>query len=770
MVKYTCNGHLYILKFQFFFNSCILTYCSKTVLFQIPLMKNLRIIFSLLIAIIYNASFAQISIDYNPEQGPASFAVSQFRTVLLKEGQQLLTFREEDEVGKPSILLVDKQNIPSYLSSQLDASDFMEIQSQGFAHKWTDDSKTLLILYNDPIGAQYGLLDVSEYYQTHKTFKTLPEKLVNAGFEYRIVKFNLPWSSYRSSEAMDVHTHVCRDLRFWERFLDMMVENRLNVLSLWNNHPFPFMIRSTSFPKATPFDDEEMEQWQVFWKSLFRMAKDRGIQTFIVNWNIVVSPEFAEAYGADEYNDLSDQVKQYTKESVTQLINEYEDLTGIGVTLADWMGNFDEIEMTPQKREDWIEETFVAGMKEADRSVKFLHRSVLAGDPIAMRELLDRAELEDPALVEIKFNWSHGHSTPKLAITHDYHSGELDDRFWNPMPENYRIQWMVRNEDFFILRWGQPDFIREHIRLNNKEFVNGYFIGSEGYIPAVDYSHKPSAVKTWQYAFEKQWLFYKVWGRLLYQPGASDEIFSAAFDLRYGQGIGEGLLEAYKLASNMPLRLASFYRSTWDYTLYSEGFIEAEPSSRTEWFDRSSPFISIDQFINHETLDPDLLSIPKYVQGFLEEKTWPKNFISPLTLADSSENDSKKALNLIESLYPKVNSFSGALVSELDDVATWSHLGLYLADKLRAGVALQIFRETGDGTQKELAVHYLENCLEHWDQVISFTKDRYLPTPHVATQRYGDNFTQFSWAQLRPEVLRDIEIAQESKFETLTQQ
>jgi len=621
-------------------------------------MKNLKIIFSILFTFFFNASFAQISLVYNPEQGPATHAVSQFRSALLNEGQHLVTFRELNQTEKPSIILVDKENIPPSLPSQLHAGDFGDIKPEGYAHKWTADGETLLILSTDPVGAQYGLLDVSEYFQTHKTFKTLPAKLVNAGFEYRVVKFNLPWSPYRTSEAMDVHTHVSRDLQFWERFLDMMVENRLNVLSLWNNHPFPFMIRSANFPKATPFDDREMAEWQVFWKSLFRMAKHRGIQTFIVNWNIVVSPEFAEAYGAKEYNDLSDQVKQYTKESVTQLINEYEDLTGIGVTLADWMGNFDAVEMTPQKREDWIEETFVAGMKEADRSVKFLHRSVLAGDPIAMRELLDRAELKDPALVEIKFNWSHGHSTPKLAITHDYHSGELDERFWNPMPENYRIQWMVRNEDFFILRWGQPDFIREHIRLNNKEFVNGYFIGSEGYIPAVDYSHKPSAVKTWQYAFEKQWLFYKVWGRLLYQPNTPDAIFSAAFDSRYGNQIGENLLAAYILASNMPLRLASFHRSTWDYTLYSEGFIEAEPSSKTEWFDRSSPFISIDEFINHETLDPDMLSIPVYVEGFLGKKPFPKESITPLALADSSEKESKKALGLIASLYPRADAYS----------------------------------------------------------------------------------------------------------------
>ena len=41
--------------------------------------------------------------------------------------------------------------------------------------------------------------------------------------------------------------------------------------------------------------DEEFAEWRQFWTSLFRMAKDRGIETYLVNWNIFVSPEFAKA-------------------------------------------------------------------------------------------------------------------------------------------------------------------------------------------------------------------------------------------------------------------------------------------------------------------------------------------------------------------------------------------------------------------------------------------------------------------------------------------
>lgn len=721
----------------------------------------------ILIFLVCSTSFCYsddvISIAFNSKHEQVSFAVNNLKEKLFYKGQKLQVHDINRLTESTDVLILTQKDVPEIFSQMIKDSDFGGLSPEGYQLKWANGKKTLLLLAIDESGAAYGVQELKEHFESNKNLQEVKDKTVNPAFEYRIVKFNLPWSPYRSNLATEVHTHISRDIAYWEKFLDMMVENRLNVLSLWNNHPFPFMIISENYPEASPFSKDEMAEWKVFWKTLFRMAKLRGIQTFIINWNIVVSPEFAEAYGVKEYNDLSDVVKKYTKESVTQVINEYEDLTGIGVTLADWMGNFGVEEMTPQKREDWIEETIVAGMKAANRPVKFIHRSVLAGDPIAMRELIDRAELEEPALVEIKFNWSHGHSTPKLAITHDYHSGELDERFWNPMPKNYKIQWMIRNEDFFILRWAQPDFIRDHIKENTKEFVNGYFIGSEGYIPAMDYSHKPSPIKTWQYAFEKQWMFYKTWGRLLYQPDTPDSYFSDQFELRYGKGVGAPLLEAHKLASNMPLRLASFYRSTWDYTLYSEGFIEAEPSSRTKWFDRSSPFISIDQLINHETLDPDMISIVDYCAKIMNnEKIGPEK-ITPLALAEISENDSRKALELIKPLYAQTSEYSGALVSELDDVATWSYLGIYFADKLRAGVALQDFRNSGDIEKKNQAIALLKKCLGHWDQVIKYTKDRYNPTPHVSTQRYGDEFQEFSWELLRPQVERDIQIAIESK-------
>ena len=636
-----------------------------------------------------------------------------------------------------------------FLSGQI-----QDLEVDGY--KIIRENGKIYILGGSERGCLYGMMDVIEHIEDSGDLAALEERQVDPAISFRAIKFNLPWSPYRPGPATELHLKTCRDLDFWETFLDMMVENRFNALSLWNTHPFPYMIRATNYPDATPFDDQELAQWQSFWRSLFKMAKVRGIETYMVNWNIVVSPEFAGAYGAEVHFDQSELVKKYTRESVTQLINEYEDLTGLGVTLADWMGNWGEPKMTSLERESWIEETFVEGMANANRKIKFIHRAVLAGDPMEMRRIIDQADMTERTVVEVKFNWSHGHSSPYLSLTHSNDDGTIMRGFWDPPPENYFIAWTIRNEDFFVLRWGDPDFIRKHIELNNHEYVDGYFVGSEGYIPAVDYSHQnPHPHKIWNYAFEKQWLFYHLWGRLLYNPGETDEILSRGFSKRYKNADPGALMEAHSLASKVPLAIASFYKSTWDFTLYSEGFMSAWA---TGFDDEKSPFISLEELIRHETLDSRYLDIWTYCDLKHRGIEYDDGLIDPWQLARELEEHCRSALSILDAL--RSAESDPGLESELDDIETWCYLGFYFADKLRAGIAAATFKLSNEPGKKEEALDYLERCVLHWEKVIELTIDRYAPMPYVSMGHHEPKwpaFTSFHWSHFLEEVQADLD-------------
>ena len=675
----------------------------------------------------------------------------------LKKGLNLIVLSNHEEVKKFSSLGVISDELPSKLPS---------LESEGFCIRKSEVNgvSAIFVLGEGESGAAYGVYDLIRQLQGRNGLGGAKEKIINPEVNFRAIKFNLPWSPYRNGPQTAIHENTCRDLDFWREFLDMMAMNRFNVLSLWNLHPFSFMVKPKNFPAANDFSPKEMKQWQAFWGSLFKMAKERGIETYIINWNIVVSAEFARTYDVDRKNDTSDLVKRYTREVITQVIEEYPHLTGLGVSLCDWMQG-----MTPSEKQEWFKETFLAGIEEANRSIKFLYRSVLTESIEETRQTIDQMAQKGVAeiLVPCKFNWSHGHSTTELELTHDYSSGKVDQNLWDPKPENYRIAWMVRNEDFFILRWGHPNFIREHIRRNyvGKDYVGGYFVGSEAYIPAKDFSHKLNQHQTWQYAFQKQWLFYMLWGQLLYDPQTPNEVFEAAFEDRYGLDEGEMMLEGLTAGSKIPLEIGSFHAGTWDYTLYSEGFLAMVESMGLD--EGVSPFISIDELIQHETLASNYLSIEDYVKiekGEGDGENLPDGAVTPVEVADRVKGEARKAIRIARSLQEKSTQKTarwtrGAFECELLDMLAWGYLGLYFGAKVNAGVKLAEFREGGSRDKKDEAVSLLKEAAEFWDRLAEVTAKHYREVPYATDWEEGQTF---SWSNFRDQVRRDIEIAKRS--------
>jgi hypothetical protein len=634
--------------------------------------------------------------------------------------------------------------------------------SEGFSLATRDGR--LRIAGGDERGAMYGVLDVAEQIRTGTLWNRIQDRTVKAQFEFRAIKFNLPWSAYRTSPALEQHQETCKDLKYWEAFLDMMAENRFNVLSLWSMHPYTYMIRPKNFPEACPFNDAELAEWQKLWRGIFAMARERGIETYLINWNIFVSPEFSRAHnvapwsaslshigGRDDFT--GELVERYTKEVITQLLDEYPDLTGLGITLGERMGG-----MTPDQRRAWLEKTFFASIAAAKRPAKFVYRAPLSagtgsgGSTSEENDRRSRAQIESltnnitgPVYVEFKHNWSHGHSSPELFHVH---GGPLSDAYWNPLPTRHKVVWTMRNEDIFILRWGQPDFVREFIqRQESRDYVGGAFIGSECYIPALDYISKDGPHKNWRWAFQRQWLFYAVWGQLLYDPATPDARFEAMFDARFGKGAGKDLLAAWKLASRVPLHFASFYKGSWDGSLYTEGF--------SSWTDRDKvprKLFDIDSFIKHPVLDTK-----RYVNiaDFVKTGKAPSGVSSPLELADQLDRDRATTMKLVAKLRARGDA-SPTFDCELTDIEAWCAYSDYFAAKLRAGVALATARATQDLKQQQRAVTELETALTHWKRLASLG-ERFNRLPVLS-----NSADPFSWAALLPAVERDIELAKAS--------
>ena len=702
-----------------------------------------KILFCLIVCFIGLAhlAFSQgVSLLYDTSLPQAVYAANRLERSLLDRGYLL----KEEQVHYMISLAVDARNLGSEEYSIL------------------PDGNKITVTGGDESGLIYGSLSMVEDLRNGIPLQKIKARSESPNLPFRALKFNLPWDPYRPGYAKELHRETCRDVRFWEEFLDMMAENRFNVLTLWNLHPFTFMIKPKNFPEASPWNDKEMKEWQDLYRNIFRMAKERGIETYILSWNIYVSPEFAKAHNVAMDNlhhyshsqgDTSEIIKRYTRESVTQVLEEYPDLSGIGFYQGESMHG-----LTYQQTQDWLKETILEGIRLADRKTKLIYRAAPSANVEAeqiTRKAIEALDfLEGPIWTEIKFNWSHAHSSPKLIKAQ---GGKLSDTYFKPEPKNYKIVWMARNEDFFCLRWGVPSFVREHIATNTHSYVGGYFTGSEGYIPAKDYFTKIDTPVDWKYAFQRQWLFYKLWGRLLYNPATPDDVFKAEFIRRYGKESG-ALLDAYAHAGTVPLRLACSFGFTWDLTLYSEGFMTLN-NKRLE-------YISVDRQINTSPVDPDYVSVIDYVKTLSSGGLFESNKITPPILARMLEKDCQKALSLVKNMKTDNNT---SFMYEVADVKAWANMGLYFAEKLRGAVALQTYRLEGGEDNKQNAVKHLENALRFWDVVIDITRPIYNDMPLVYSEpNIIDNEDtrsrkdRFHWEKLRPEVAKDVEIARNS--------
>lgn len=715
-------------------------------------MKKIRLFIAFFVVLIQTALSQTVYLQYDKSLPQATYAAEKLKRALLKKGYLL----KEEHADYTINLAVQAAD----LSSE--------------AYSIQPERKTIAITGGDERGLIYGSLSLAEDLRNGMALQQTKWKSERPHYPFRAIKFDLPWDTYRHSYALDLHGETCKDTAYWKTFLDMMAENRFNTLTLWNLHPYTFMIKPKNFPEASPFNDKEMQQWQNLFRAIFRMARERAIDTYLVPFNIFVSPEFAKAHNVAMNNlehhhfvngDTSEIIKRYTRECVTQVLQEYPGLTGMGLTLGEGMGG-----MTPQQREDWMNETIIEGMRLANRKVKLIHRIPFSstmgslGPTSIETEKLTRQAIEKegaldfierPVWADLKYNWSHAHATPKLIKVH---GGKLYDTYFKPEPQTYKIVWTARNEDFFCLRWGVPQFIRSHIATNNQSYAGGYIVGSETYIPAKDYFTNPDISVPWKYAFERQWLFYKLWGRLLYNPATPDEPFRAEFIQRYGKKAAS-LLDAYARAGTVPLRLASAFDFTWDFSLYSEGFMALDAKTKRV------EYISVDRLIHQPPTDPDYVSVLAYVKTLDSGGSFASHAITPPVLAKMLEADCHEALDVIKNI---TAANDNALLYELADVKTWANLGLHFAEKLNGAVALQTYRIKGGEANKQKAIQHLENALRFWNAVIAITRPLYndMPLVHYSEQdgkpwKENDHL-RFHWEKLQPDVATDIEMAKKA--------
>ena len=192
----------------------------------------------------------------------------------------------------------------------------------------------------------------------------------------------------------------------------------------------------------------------------------------------------------------------------------------------------------------------------------------------------------------------------------------------------------------------------------------------------------------WKWAFERQWLFYKLWGRLLYDPQTPDALFAAEFERRYGARAKPAA--AYALASETQLAAGLALQLTWDFTLYGEGFLALQ-GDRTE-------YIAVDPLIRQPTLDPAYVSVSDFVKGTQAGAAFGADRITPPP-CHQLERDNRAALELVQRIDTRGNASFMYEVADVRSGRTWACTW----PRTRGALALATYRQAGGEANKNAA-------------------------------------------------------------------
>ena len=619
-------------------------------------------------------------------------------------------------------------NTPAPIQVILDVTPSATAAPQSYTIRKTPEG--VVVAGADAVGAMYGGLDVAEAIRL-ETLASLKDGEHKPFIARRGIKFNIPLDARTPSysdagDAAQQNIPEMWSVEFWHTFLDEMARDRFNVLTLWNLHPFPSMVKVPEYPDVAlddvmrttvKFDStfslsgkdmvrpemlahlETVKKMTIaekieFWRAVMAYAHDRGIEVYLFTWNIF-------AWGADgKYGITTAQDNKttidYMRKSVRELFLTYPLLAGIGITAGENMQNL----KGEFSNEKWLWQTYGEGICDVkklqpNRSIRLIHRFHETSFPSIMAEWRDYPDT---------FDFSY-----KYSVAHMYSSTSppFGKQTFAELPSNLRTWLTVRNDDIYNFRWGDPAYAREYVRnMPGPDKIAGYYTGCDGTIWGREFiSTEPE--KPRQLIIQKQWYSFMLWGRLSCDPTLPDALFEQTLAQRFPEAPAAKLFAASSAASKIIPQITRFFWGDIDLKWFPEACIH-----------HPARFYTVTDFINGDTMPGSgIINIRDY-----RDRT--KDGMTPVQVAEALKGDAQTTLQILREM-PAAPSKELRLT--LGDLTAMAHLGSYYAEKILGATDLALFEKTGEPEEQASAVRHLEAALQHWKEYATVASSQYQP-------------------------------------------
>ena len=682
-----------------------------------------------------------VVVYYDNTEPSIEFSARELQKTLSSIGHTPATLKSLAEMpaSPDACYVVIAKNTSQSVLRLLEARGGQKTGSMGeeaYALRKTDNSgkKGYWAIGGDRIGAMYGGIHIGELASAGSI-----EDVANSDHKPYIakrgMKFNIPLDKRQPSfddngtSGRENFKHVW-DLNFWKEYLDTLAKQRYNVLSLWNRHPFPTLVKVPGYEDVALDDvyDKSGELIKkmphsekiIFWRKVMDYAHDRGIDVWWYVWNIHVYGSEDTKYGLTDSPDNAT-TKDYIRKSVTQLFLTYPKLTGLGMCPGE---NFGDKNKDHDFKEQWCWDVYGQGILDykksnPDRKIGFVHRYWLTD----FKYIGNRFnKLPDGFDLEYKYSKARLYSAPNPPFAK---KDVLD-----VTPAGMKTWWNLRNDDIFLVRWGDPEYVKQAVlNFPGEGRTAGYVWGSDRFCWGRESASKnPTSPR--QLENEKHWYSFLLWGRLGYDPETSPQLLKGLIKNRFQLADAGALYDSWQSASQIiPLVNRTRY-VPWDFMWWVEG-------CRGNLLDKSiQGFHTVNIFLDERWGGMEgsgIIGIPDFVS---EKKT---SGTTPLQVATQLEELAEKALNGVSGIADGGNV---ELRETLGDIRAQARLGQYYAAKIRGTVALGLYRKTGVSQHQKDAVAHLKNALTAWRNYAKELDASYTNKLYISGQKVFDWFDE----------------------------
>ena len=265
--------------------------------------------------------------------------------------------------------------------------------------------------------------------------------------------------------------------------------------------------------------------------------------------------------------------------------------------------------------------------------------------------------------------------------------------------------------------------------------------------------------------WEKFAYTYRIWGRLLYNPDTSPEVWRRSLARQFGPGALAAETAMANASRVLPLITTAHIPSASNHSYWPEIYTNMpiavndvdtsySLNGHTPYSDTPKPY----RFGTVSPLDPQLFStIAEYVDGTIAGRRSPK--YSPLTVALWMQGFADKATTALVSLRKDATRRTAPEFRRWEeDLLLQIGLGRFFASKLRSGVAFEIFLKTHNARSGQVALARYTEARDAWS-----TMAQRAALVYQSDISYGDvRGRRGDWSDRLPAINSDLDAMSEA--------